>query len=140
MKEIIYYEANDGKRFEDEWECLEYEFNEGFKPITEMLMMWDGYGAKKKITHRTNLNDAYAIYCSSITAAIFLKEWGEREGVQTPYDKIDIKGGDEVPLGTFIWFNNNWQTIDVIIEQFSEIKNQMEKGENEIALLEDILL
>lgn len=139
MREVIYYEANDGTRFEDEWECVQYEFDKGFEPIVEMLKLWDGYGAKKKITHRTNLNDAYAIYCSSITAAIFLKEWGERDGVATPYDKIDIKGGDEVPLGTFIWFDDDWQTIDTIIEQFGKIKSQMEMGENEITLLDNIL-
>lgn len=138
MREVIYYEANDGKRFETEHECLKYEFSKGFEPIAEMLMMWDGYGAKKKITHRTNLEDIYAIYCSSITAAKFLKEWGDTDGVHTPYDKIDIEGGDEVPLGTFVWFTDGWRTVDEVIEQFGKMKHQMELGEEEIAFPEDL--
>lgn len=137
MKEVIYYEANDGKRFEDEMECAQYEFNKDYEPIAEMLMMWDGVGDKIKITHRTYLDRAYAIYCSSITAAKFLKEWGERDEVLTPYTKIDIEGGDEVTLGTFMWFGHEWRTVDKIIEHFSKVKHQMEVGEEEIALLED---
>lgn len=132
MKEIIYYEANDGKRFEDEWECVQYEFNKGFEPIAEMLMMWDGDGDKMKITHRTNLDGAYAIYCSSITAAIFLKEWGERDGVVTPYSNIDIEECSEVPLGEFIYFNDQWNKVGEVITLFEKMSRQMSDGEEEI--------
>lgn len=138
MKEVIYYEANDGTRFEDEYECLKYEFSKDYDPIAEMLIVWDSYGTKKKVTHRTSLEDAYAIYCSSITAAKFLKEWGDRDGISTPYDDIDIEGGDEVPLGTFVWFSDEWRTVDKIVEQFDKMKHQMELGEEKIALPEDL--
>lgn len=132
MKEVIYYEANDGKRFEDEWECVQYEFNKGFEPITEMLMMWDGDGDKMKITHRTDLDRAYAIYCSSITAAIFLKEWGERDGVVTPYSDIDIEGRGEVPLGEFIYFNDRWNEVNEVVALFEKMSRQMGDSEEKI--------
>lgn len=138
MKEVCYYEANDGTRFETEYECLKHEFSKNYDPIAEMLMMWDSYGVKKKITHRTKLEHAYAIYCSSITAAKFLKEWGHRDGILTPYSDIDIEGGDEIPLGTFVWLGNKWQVVDKTIEQFGKIKHQMELGEKEITLLKDL--
>lgn len=132
MREVIYYEANDGKRFEDEWECVQYEFNKGFEPITEMLMMWDGDGDKMKITHRTNLDRAYVIYCSSITAAIFLKEWGERDGVITPYSDIDIERRSEVPLGEFIYFNDKWNEVNEVVALFEKMSRQMSDGEEKI--------
>ena len=132
MKEVIYYVADDGKRFENEWDCAEYEFSKGFEPIAEMLMMWDGDGDKIEITHRTNLDRAYAIYCSSITAAIFLKKWGERDGVATPYTDIDIEGRGEVPLGEFVFFNDEWNEVNEVVALFEKMSRQMSDGETEI--------
>lgn len=132
MREVIYYEANDGTKFANEHECLEYEFGKGFEPIAEMLMMWDGNGDKMKITHRTNLDRADAIYCSSITAAIFLKEWGERVGVATPYSDIDIEGRGEVPLGEFVYFNDEWNEVTEVVALFEKMSRQMNDGEEEI--------
>ena len=132
MREVIYYEANDGTKFANEHECLEYEFGKGFEPIAEMLMMWNGNGDKMKITHRTNLERAYAIYCSSITAAIFLKEWGERVGVATPYSDIDIEGRSEVPLGEFVYFNDEWNEVTEVVALFEKMSRQMSDGETEI--------
>ena len=132
MREVIYYEANDGTKFTNEHECLEYEFGKGFEPIAEMLMMWDGNGDKMKITHCTNLDRADAIYCSSITAAIFLKEWGERVGVATPYSDIDIEGRGEVPLGEFVYFNDQWNEVTEVVALFEKMSRQMNDGEEEI--------
>ena len=132
MREVIYYEANDGTKFPNEHECIEYEFGKGFEPITEMLVMWDGDGDKIRITHRTNLDRAYAIYCSSVTAAIFLKEWGERDGVRTPYDNVDLEHCAEVPLGNFIWFDDDWHEIGEVITLFEKMKEQMSQNENAI--------
>lgn len=132
MKEVIYYEANDGTKFANEYECLKYEFGKEFEPISEMLMMWDGDGEKIKITHRTDLDRVYAIYCSSITAATFLKEWGERVEVATPYTNIDIEGRSEVPLGEFIYFNDEWNEVNEVVALFEKMSRQMSDGENEI--------
>jgi hypothetical protein len=132
MKEVIYYEANDGKRFDNEWDCAEYEFNQGFEKITEMLVMWDGDGDKINITHRTNLDRAYAIYCSSITAAIFLKEWGERDGILTPYSDIDIEGRGEVPLGEFVYFGDQWNEVNEVVCLFEKMSRQMSDSEEKI--------
>lgn len=132
MREVIYYEANDGTKFANEHECFEYEFGKGFELIAEMLRMWDGDGDKIRITHRTNLDLAYAIHCSSIPAAIFLKEWGERDGVRTPYDDIDLKCCAEIPLGDFVWFDDSWHEIGEVITLFEKMKEQMSQNENEI--------
>ena len=132
MKEVIYYEASDGKRFENEYECLAYEFGTEFQPVEEMLVLWDGDGDKIKITHRTRLDRAYAIHCSSIPAAIFLKKWGDREEVRTPYDNIDLDCCTEIPLGDFIWFDDDWHELGEVTTLFEKMKQQMSQNENEI--------
>lgn len=133
MQRVEYYVADDGTQFQTEHDCIVYEFGKGFEPLAEMLMMWDGDGTKIKITHRTNLDRAYSIYCSSLTAAKFLKEWGERDGVVTPYDNIDLDT-EEVPLGTFIWYLDQWRKSEEIIELLRKMKRQMEDGEEKIEM------
>ena len=133
MQRVEYYVANDGQKFDSEWECAEYEFSKGFENISEMLMLWDGDGDKMKITHRTNLGKAYAIYCSSLTAAKFLKEWGDKDGVATPYDEIDLDT-KEVPLGTFIWYLDQWRKSEEIIELLKTMQCQMESGEEKVEM------
>ena len=136
MREIIYYEANDGKRFETEWECSNYEFEQEFKPIANKLILWDGNGDIMKITPYTNLDDAWAISCSSIEAAIFLKKWDKKDNVMTPYSDIDVMGEcAEVPLGEFIWLNDSWIHINEIICSLEITKRQMADREKKIFLM-----
>ena len=134
MKTVIYYEADDGKRFENESKCIQYEFEKEFEPIAEMLMIWDYDGYKMPIEYRTDLDNAYTIYCSSITAAIFLKKWGEKENARTPYEAIDIDNGEEVPLGTFIWREHGWYKVEEVICSFEEMNQQMFNGEERICI------
>ena len=134
MKEVIYYEANDGMKFDSARECLEYEFSITSKPIDGMLGLWDGDGDKMELKYKTNLDNAWAIRCSSLTAAKFLKDWAETKGCRSPYDDIDLDK-DEVPLGTFIWFADSWHLTNEIADLFNRMGEQMEKGDNTIEMV-----
>ena len=134
MREVIYYEANDGMRFGSERECLEYEFSKMSEPINEMLRLWNGVGEKIDLRYGTDLDSAWGIRCSSLTAAKFLKDWAEREQCRTPYDNIDLDR-DEVPLGTFVWFEDAWHLTSEIADLFNRMGEQMEKGDNTIEMV-----
>ena len=134
MKEVIYYEANDGMKFDSERECLEYEFSKMSEPISEMLGLWDGDGEKMDLKYKTNLDSAWAIRCSSLTAAKFLKDWAERERCGSPYNDIDLDR-DEVPLGTFLWFEDGWRLTSEIADLFNRMGEQMKKGDNTIVMV-----
>lgn len=134
MKEVIYYEANDGMKFNSERECLEYEFSKLSEPIDGMLGLWSGDGEKIDLRYGTDLDSAWGIRCSSLTAAKFLKDWAEREQCRTPYDNIDLDR-DEVPLGTFVWFEDAWHLTSEIADLFNRMGEQMEKGENTIEMV-----
>lgn len=136
MKTILYYEANDGKRFESEEECLDYELEKDIEPIKDHLYLWNGDGEMMALTPHTDLDNAWAIYCSSISAAKFLKVWGERDGVTNPYEKIDIENNNEVPLGEFVWFNGDWVQISEIIAYYQTMSRNMANGNLQIELLE----
>lgn len=112
-------------KFDTEKKCLEYEFTQMSQPIHEMLGLWNGDGDKIDLQYNANLNNAWGIYCSSLTAAKFLKDWAKRESCESPYDNIDLDR-DKVPLGTFIWFESAWHLTTEIADLFKRIGNQME--------------
>ena len=134
MKEVIYYQAEDGMKFNSERECLEYEFSKMSKPIDGMLGLWNGDGEKIDLRYGTDLDSAWGIRCSSLTAAKFLKDWAEREQCRTPYDNIDLDR-DEVPLGTFVWFEDGWHLTSEIADLFNRMGEQMEKDDNVIEMV-----
>ena len=137
-KDITYYKADDGTLFDDEYKCAEYEFLKDYSPIAEKLILWDKYGAKRNITHPIGLEDIYAIYCTSITAAKVLQKWGEKYKIRNPFDTFNINGGEKIPLGTFIKFCDEWRIVDTIIKEFNMVKNQMEMNEEKITIPEDV--
>lgn len=134
MKKVCYYEANDGKRFDSERECLEYEFSKTSESIGGMLALWNGDGEKIDLKYGTDLDSAWGIRCSSLTAAKFLKDWAEREQCPTPYDNIDFDK-DKIPLGAFVWFENAWRLTSEVADLFNRMGEQMEKGENTIEMV-----
>ena len=134
MKEVIYYEANDGMKFDSERECLEYEFSKMSEPIGGMLSLWNGDGEKIDLRYGTDLDSAWGIRCSSLSAAKFLKDWAKRERCGSPYNDIDLDR-DEVPLGTFVWFEDGWHLTSEIADLFNRMGEQMKKGDNTIVMV-----
>lgn len=125
MKEVIYYEAEDGMKFNTERQCLEYEFSKMSEPIYGMLGLWNGDGEKTDLRYGSDLDSAWGIRCSSLTAAKFLKDWAKRERCRSPYDDIDLDR-DTVPLGTFVWFEDAWHLTSDIADFFNRMGEQMD--------------
>lgn len=135
MKEIRYFEAFDGKRFDNEDECLDYEFTKRIEPLKEMLVFWNGRGQKINIENSYDIDNAWAIRCTSINAATFLKEWGDREECRTPYDEINLDD-DVVPLGNFIYFADEWHLIGDIFAYYEQLKDGMENSTEQIEIIQ----
>ena len=52
----------------------------------------------------------------------------------TGYDNIDLDR-DEVPLGTFVWFEDGWHLTSEIADLFNRMGEQMEKDDNVIEMV-----
>ena len=135
MKEIRYFEAFDGKQFDNEDECLDYEFTKRVEPLKKMLIFWNGRGQKMNIENSYDIDNAWAIRCTSIDAATFLKEWGDREECRTPYDEIDLEY-DVVPLGNFIYFADEWHLVSDIFDYYEQLKDGMENSTEQIEIIQ----
>ena len=125
MKEVCYYLADDGTRFETERDCFNYEFEQKMKDkIGKDLKMFDE--DYKEITNYTfdSIYDAFAIQVLTIDGAKFLVEWGEEYGIEVPFDSWTINNKDEDLLGAWAYDvldYGGWTHLDKLKRKVDEL-------------------
>jgi len=116
MTEITRYVANDGKEFDDEDDCMEYEMS--LMPgANEVTMLAHCRNGRLSITH--DIEDASYMYVHTSDAVDYLTEKGDYIGVIVPES-----------VGFFRWNGDRseWIDIEMEIEQLQEIIEELKKG------------
>lgn len=125
MKEICYYVADDGTKFDEERDCFNYEFKQKTKDIIgkDLKLFDQNY---KEITNHTfdSVNDAYAIQVRTIRGAKFFVEWSEDYGVEAPFSLWDIENQNEDLLGVWafdVLSLGGWTHLDAFKRKVDEL-------------------
>jgi hypothetical protein len=115
MKEVIYYEANDGARFNDEDECRNYEFQLALNAVIGQFTLADEEGNSVE-----RLEDAYFIGTKTEEAALFIQYWGEEEGLSNPFDNYN----DLTPSAGHYYYSpsGEWRDFDIEYERIIKVK------------------
>ena len=125
MKEVCYYLADDGTKFDEEKECLNYEFQQKNKNIIgKDLKLFDD--SHKEIANCTfdSIYDAFAVQVRTVESAKFFVEWSEIYGTESPFDLWDIKNKDEDLLGTWVYDaldQEGWMHLDKFKRKVDEL-------------------
>ena len=127
MKEVCYYLADDGTRFETEKECLEYEFKQEIGNVVgedKELILFDNN--HKKITNCTfnSIYDAVAIRVRTMKGASLVIEWSDDYGVDAPFSEWDIEHKGEELLGTWVYDaldHGGWTHLDKLKRRVDEL-------------------
>ena len=123
MKEIVTYtyEAFDGKIFEDEDECREYEIKEKAKTIS--LTMLDHKWSVLDNNKEESYENAFALIVNKKEDIEFIKELAREQGYICPwYAGWGRKGECKEELGIYVYDEDHdrWVNFD---EKFAEIKD-----------------
>lgn len=108
MKEVKYYVAEDGTKFDDEDECLEYESKTAERIFKDTAFLFDEKGRQLPLSG--NAFDV-AIYIKATTdaAARFMAEkFGDWT---TPWNQMGI-----IKPGCWAYVNDGWVSIEEIEE------------------------
>ena len=123
MKEIVTYtyEAFDGKIFEDEDECREYEIKEKAKTISLTILdhKWSVLDNNKEESYE----NAFALIVNKKEDIEFIKELAREQGYTCPwYAGWGRKGECKEELGIYVYDEDydRWVNFD---EKFAEIKD-----------------
>lgn len=73
MREVSYWEADDGTVFEDESECLEYEWKQNVEAISDQFILLDGRYKKLDPTDTASYDNCYFIFLMNEQAGRKLK-------------------------------------------------------------------
>ena len=125
MREVIYYEADDGTRFEEERDCFNYEFKQKIENIVgNGLKMFDAN--RKEIAEYTydSIYDAFAIQVLTIEGAKFVVAWADDYKTEAPFDEYDIEDKDEDLLGVWVYDafgRGGWTHLDKLRRDVDEL-------------------
>lgn len=86
MKTITYYEAEDGKRFENEDECVAYEFDLQISKFNEKIKIWDADKNPLKFNSNLNLEKIWYIKIDNKAQCEIIDDLHEKAGLLAPFD------------------------------------------------------
>lgn len=121
MKEVVYYVAEDGTKFDDDDKCLAYEKNILWSPYINQIHFFNSKIHPVSTTFDNLSNgEVFFIKVDTDEAAVFLQEEGIGERICTPFSD----GRDSLPcLKGYYWYDDNqWKNLDIEIGALQEKK------------------
>lgn len=124
MKKIEYWEAEDGKHFDTEAECIEYENR--FKELSEKVKFFDTDYKLLTKDFITNAEECYAMYIPTYETAEKLHETFEKEGIESPFDR----GYNRRPKSGHYFYNVHWHCLEEEKAKINEIEMNFTNARN----------
>lgn len=127
MKEICYYVADDGKRFDDRWECIEYERRTNLEKHKEGFIFLD-YRKNVIPIEQATAEEVMYIIVKNERCAWAIGEWFESGSCQDPFDGFygEIEGtwvyGDILNEGS-----DEWLKLELEIEKLQTLHKEVNR-------------
>ena len=125
MKEVCYWVADDGTKFEEEKECFNYEWRQKYQKIQNNgLKIFDRSHAEIVDWNFDVVYDVFAVLVSTLEGAKFFVEWSKDYGVEAPFSNYDIEMEDEDLLGIWVYDAldyGGWTHLDKIYKEVNEL-------------------
>lgn len=117
MKKVEYYVAEDGTKFDNEYDCIQYERK---KKIEEHIGDFVFYDIQKNIIFPeiANTEQVAIIVVKTPEAAECISEWFERDGYYSPFCSCEF--GHEVGTwvcGELVEMGDEWVKLEAEIER-----------------------
>ena len=127
MKEICYYVADDGKKFDDRWECIEYERRVNLEKHKDDFVFLDYRKSVIPIEQATT-EDIMYIIVKNAECAEAIGEWFKGDHCQSPFDEFEyeIEGtwvyGDILNEGS-----DEWLKLELEIEKLQTLHKEVNR-------------
>ena len=128
MIEIRFWQAEDGTKFDDEYECIEYERKTSLKHHKDDFIFLDHYKEVIPIEEAKTDNVCYIIV-KHRRCAPDIGSWFEADGCLDPFDGIYNKTVE----GTWVWgemieLDDQWVQLESEIEKLQTLIEKLNKG------------
>ena len=125
MQEVRYWLANDGTKFDDEYDCIRYERKKKLENYKNDFIFYD---EQKNIIfpEEANADQIFIVVIKTPDAAKYVGAWFEDDGCYSPFDGCEI--GHEV--GTWVYgdlleMGGEWVKLEAEIERLQNFLNEI---------------
>lgn len=132
MEKIITYVAFDGTQFDDEDECVEYEFLESAKEYTDGFTLYNEAREPIKISFNGNaLDETSFIIIKEARAIPFLDDWMADNCFYETIGKVANRLNIENCIGLWIWDGKEetWRHWETEMEKMRELGEYFQRFE-----------
>ena len=98
MKEIRYWVADDGTKFDEEWDCIQYERKKKLEEFKDDFILYDSHMDIIPF-EKANCRNISIIVIKSFTVAEYIGKWFDDEDYCSPF--YDCEFGQEI--GTWVY-------------------------------------
>lgn len=124
MVEICYYVADDGKKFDDRWECIAYERQKALEVHKDEFQFFDYRKEPIPIEEATTENIVYIVVKSeSCTEAI--GNWFDSDGCEDPFDGVYCECVGTWVYGETIGMGDEWLKLELEVEKLQTLINEV---------------
>lgn len=116
MQLVQYYLADDGTKFDDEEECLDYEAELRAKSFKDTAFFLDENGRKLPL-NREGFDEAIFMKAITDAAAQFLAE--------DLIDPLPWRFGEAPKAGAWVWMDNRWVSIGEIEKMYKILRENL---------------
>lgn len=124
MQEICYYLADDGKRFDDRWECIEYERRKALEAHKDEFQFFDYHKKPIPIEEATTEDVAY-IVVKSDKCAEAIGDWFDSDGCRDPFEGVFCECVGTWVYGDVIDRGDEWLKLELEIEKLQTLINEV---------------
>ena len=124
MEEVRYYLADDGKRFDDYWDCNSYERKMKLERHKNDFKFFNYKGEPIAVEDATTEDVMYIVVkTESCTEAI--GDWFNSDGCEDPFDGVYCECVGTWVYGDVIDRGNEWLKLELEIEKLQTLINEV---------------
>jgi hypothetical protein len=120
MTEVKYYVAEDGTRFEYEWDCIAYERKTMLENYKEHFKFFDYNKCPIPIEDATT-EKVCCIIIKTEKGAEIVGEWFEQDGCDDPFEGVYYECVGTWVYGEIIDRSNEWVKLELEIEKMQTL-------------------
>ena len=120
MKEICYYLADDGKKFDDRWECIAYERQKTLEAHKDEFQFFDYYKKPIPIEEATTDLVMY-IVIKSDNCAEAIDDWFNGDDCESPFEGKYCECVGTWVYGDIIDNGDGWFKLELEIEKMQTL-------------------
>ena len=122
MTEVKYWVAEDETKFNDYWDCYQYERKTELRKFKNDFTFFDVH-CKPLSIDRANTDNIEYIIVKTIECTEMLNDWFEEDGVVSPFENRP----KEERTGTFRWENltGEWKRVENELADLDKLLNDL---------------